>query len=450
MIKLCTIFLIVVALESAGQKTPAVSTTGKGIPAKALDSLSYDILFNTIRMIKVAEDPKKGPDFFMQDLKETNENGQPGYTAPYSVGGFNAIVRKEATNRGSGTTRWVWEADITSLSQGLTPDQLEKLNNRTDSLLKLLKYKEGKTVNMVESVHSRYYSFVKQPVVSIILTFYKPVYNSKAAASDSLLAIYKPILLNPAFAREAAKKLWGAYGVEDFTEPEVLPIFQNLVSELAPQKIESVYEIFMAVPAGRDHKNFDELMKLLTPSQKEAVGVLAKKVVDDYYEKQRKQFQGDPVVNQVQKKKELSGQSDCKGIPENVKFKFRKGLTMQHYDYDKTRIAVVTSFDCSMQKVLLIQYGSMDKTPIINITLTFTEFAKWERCPKQYYRCSHCAGEGGGLVTAYDTKVKELPFGYFSGIETKVSRTTSRTYWEACKYCTGSGWELLPDKAPYD
>ena len=73
MIKLCTIFLIVVALESAGQKTPAVSTNNKGIPAKALDSLSYDILFNTIRMIKVAEDPKKGPDFFMHDLKETNE-----------------------------------------------------------------------------------------------------------------------------------------------------------------------------------------------------------------------------------------------------------------------------------------------------------------------------------------------------------------------------------------
>jgi hypothetical protein len=58
---------------------------------------------------------------------------------------------------------------------------------------------------------------------------------------------------------------------------------------------------------------------------------------------------------------------------------------------------------------------------------------------KQYYKCNICDGDGSYEVTVHTTKTKELPWGYFSGIETKSIRTTSTTRKQFCNSCSGQG-----------
>lgn len=448
MLKPVLFFLVFVALECAGQKTSPVKAAGSDASKSALDSFSYQILSTTIKMIKLAEDPLKGPGFFMTGLQETNQSGQPVYTAPYSVAGFKATVTKLSTNRSAGTTQWLWEADINSPSQGLSLGQIETLDKKTDSLLNLLKYKEGKSPNCIDYVYSYYYKGDEQPVISIKMRFYKPLHNIKPVASDSMVAIYKPLLFNPAFAGDAANKLWGGFLAEGFTVPEIKLVFQPLFKELANAKIEAAYEAIMGLPSGVTLEDTKELMALFSDAQREGIRAMAQKTLDDFYEKERKKFKGDPVVKEEQKVQAKKGLANCAGIPEQVKDKFRVGITMQGTVNYNPFIAQVVEIDCSRQRVRLVRYGSKRKSLNETIQLSFSDYGAWVKYHEQYYRCSHCAGEGGELVTESETKVKELPFGYFSGIETKVRRTTYKTYWEDCGYCKGSGWQLLPDKTP--
>ena len=57
----------------------------------------------------------------------------------------------------------------------------------------------------------------------------------------------------------------------------------------------------------------------------------------------------------------------------------------------------------------------------------------------QYYTCKACDGDGHFEVTEYTTKTKDLPWGYFSGIETKKITTTSTTKYKTCNVCNGQG-----------
>lgn len=64
-------------------------------------------------------------------------------------------------------------------------------------------------------------------------------------------------------------------------------------------------------------------------------------------------------------------------------------------------------------------------------------FNKFEPSPKQYQTCDACNGTGKILVTTTTTRTKELPFGYFSGIETKSIRTTTTEELKPCAVCGG-------------
>ena len=58
---------------------------------------------------------------------------------------------------------------------------------------------------------------------------------------------------------------------------------------------------------------------------------------------------------------------------------------------------------------------------------------------KQYKICENCEGDGHIGYTEYTTKTKELPWGYFSGIETKRISTTAINKTKTCSDCSGQG-----------
>ncbi|HMI77537.1 MAG TPA: hypothetical protein VK484_02030, partial [Ferruginibacter sp.] len=61
------------------------------------------------------------------------------------------------------------------------------------------------------------------------------------------------------------------------------------------------------------------------------------------------------------------------------------------------------------------------------------------RSNEQYRTCTTCDGDGHVEVTVYTTKTKDLPWGYFSGIETRKITTTSSTRLTICTQCHGRG-----------
>jgi hypothetical protein len=63
---------------------------------------------------------------------------------------------------------------------------------------------------------------------------------------------------------------------------------------------------------------------------------------------------------------------------------------------------------------------------------------KLEPSVKQYHTCDACNGTGKILVTSTTTRTKELPWGYFSGIETKSIRTTTKEEMKTCGICGGT------------
>ena len=58
---------------------------------------------------------------------------------------------------------------------------------------------------------------------------------------------------------------------------------------------------------------------------------------------------------------------------------------------------------------------------------------------KQYRKCEECEGDGHVEYTEYTSKEKELPWGYFSGIETKKITTTATNKTKICSPCSGQG-----------
>jgi hypothetical protein len=105
---------------------------------------------------------------------------------------------------------------------------------------------------------------------------------------------------------------------------------------------------------------------------------------------------------------------------------------------------ILQSFDCKSDIYTLVQPPDLTKETYEVSYKTSTQFGTVFRqystlSDKQYHTCTACDGDGSTLVTRYTTKTKELPWDYFSGIETKSIKTTATTSKEKCKVCRGFG-----------
>lgn len=141
---------------------------------------------------------------------------------------------------------------------------------------------------------------------------------------------------------------------------------------------------------------------------------------------------------QAQKDAEAKKQALCKtrwGTTE-----FNKGVTrtwgifnviLESYDCDKDRYRFwIPKQDADKYNVIAGKYETDNGD---NFRMAGYKLAK------QYYTCSECDGDGYLEVTVYTTKTKDLPWGYFSGIETKKITTTSTRQQKFCNHCDGRG-----------
>ena len=104
----------------------------------------------------------------------------------------------------------------------------------------------------------------------------------------------------------------------------------------------------------------------------------------------------------------------------------------------------VKEVDCQNGKITLVKPGQLylryDGSEVKQVPLA--SLSLWIRSDKQYRHCTHCEGMGGEQRTYTTSKTKELPFGYFSGITTTITKTTTEKVWAVCVECSGTGLTL--------
>lgn len=124
--------------------------------------------------------------------------------------------------------------------------------------------------------------------------------------------------------------------------------------------------------------------------------------------------------------------------------KWKRGLTI----YWAHAYYIMAEYDCKADKYKLWRprqpyNGNGAEMPAQYVMVSGTEFrAEDYSTKKRYYTCTECGGDGTYDVTVYTTTTKDLPWGYFSGIETKKFTTTSQTIKNICKVCKGNGVAL--------
>jgi hypothetical protein len=120
---------------------------------------------------------------------------------------------------------------------------------------------------------------------------------------------------------------------------------------------------------------------------------------------------------------------------------YRKGLTAQ---YDGAFV-ILESYDCAKDEYRFF----VPQQP--NDWNAQTAGGGWKTAggpsfrystiasKKQYHTCTECDGAGKVLKTTTTTRTKDLPWGYFSGVETRSTRTTTKDEIKTCVRCGGRG-----------
>lgn len=121
---------------------------------------------------------------------------------------------------------------------------------------------------------------------------------------------------------------------------------------------------------------------------------------------------------------------------------FNRGITRLWGVLEK-RYVILESYNCEKDQYRIWQPDKDDMVVRLwgkyNIVSGAEFRASSKMGDKQYETCGDCDGDGTYEVTEYTVKTKDLPWGYFSGIETKSIKTTSTTREKFCDRCKGKG-----------
>lgn len=115
-----------------------------------------------------------------------------------------------------------------------------------------------------------------------------------------------------------------------------------------------------------------------------------------------------------------------------------RGTTYHYHNV----LVIMESYNCEKDEYTMWrpkQGEDAFSVPMMQKIYVKPEFGRFVPALKQYRRCDKCDGTGEITVVNVTTKTKELPWGYFSGIETRKTTTTTQKSTLFCKKCGGPG-----------
>lgn len=404
-------------------------------------------------VIRLAQDNQKNASFFTRELIRVLKEGEPVYAAPFPIPGFNATITKGRTDRKKGLTYWTWSTHFMDAPKGEKGAEIEALAARADSIAaRYQPYLAPEKANAVSYIYvSRVVNkpYYESNYAALEISFAKPVYQTEQQVYDSLVSLYQPLLADPGAAKASASQFCYALVHEGFEESKAVPAIREMLPGIADSNINAAFAVCMGLPF---FVKYDAVKDVLTYQQQEKLKTMAQAFINDWEEEwKRKYGKTDRVVVQQKKTETAKIQKACAGYASESNIQpgmLIKGLTVSGPAENKTFIGRLKEIDCTKGIVYITQPGVTERpysSTTVQVSLS-NYHRHWKKHGEQYYSCSRCGGAGGDYVTETESKTKELPFGYFEGIQTTITKTTTKTYMRYCSKCHGTGLALEKER----
>ncbi|MFT3677782.1 MAG: hypothetical protein QM781_17955 [Chitinophagaceae bacterium] len=417
------------------------------------DPFEMNLTASIKNVIRLARDTKKEEVFFTKELIKVSNEGEPTYTAAFPMPGFDAHITKGRTDRKKGLTYWSWSTRFIEAPKGEKAMEIEAVAAKADSIVKRFQsYATPDKVHDVAYLHISKFvnsNYEKSDYAALTISFAKPVYQTEQQAYDSLVSLYKPLLTDPATARPATSQLCYALVHEGFTESKAVSAIRELLPGIASQNINAAYAVCMGFPY---FVKYDQIKDVLDSQQQERLKNMARQFINDWEsEWQKKYGKQDRVALQQNKAVVDKITKACAGYGAETSVKpemLVKGVTVAGQVNNKLVVGRLGDIDCTKGIVYITEPGYVNvfnSGKTVQVSLTHYRHY-WKKHSEQYYSCTRCGGAGGDYVTETESKTKELPFGFFEGIQTTSTRTTTKRYMRYCSKCKGTGLALEKER----
>lgn len=369
-------------------------------------------------------------------------------------GGLTNTLRQNSFNweGGKGISDWTWKAGILQFNKGTATERLQRELQTLEKLMVKLypaAVKKSETSagtenisftinNLKLSIYASYnYEYSTYSTLELIMYFKLTSSQTKQQIADSLQKKLDSELAVSSSPKDKAQiiKAWvETLRAFDFEQQEITSYGSSLLQKIANTDMNTAYEMLMEWPQRGDE--LKTMATSLSSSQRDFISEKARKTVADYNSQFTKKEDEKELQARLQKEKDAK--DPCK-IGWNV-YGYTKGDT-RYYDAD---YVILKEFDCkkdvySIWRPAQKRQLSGQEMPNASFTVAGSLFRQNSHVPnKHYFTCRACDGDGSVEVTIYTTRTKELPWGYFSGIETKSIKTTSQTVNQTCKVCNGA------------
>jgi len=402
-------------------------TNPSPIPKPPQDTFALNILSAVDKVLNVSEDQKQPVSVLLGELLRTDENGRGIYQANITLnGGLESVVFLSSTSRPMSRTWWCWRAIVLEAPKGTATEKILRLRSKTDSILKSFNQRIGQSNTSLGARTNLHLGDRDADQLYLEIIFERLLHNTEQEAYDSLLRLYKPLLMDKATVKECSDKFADAIYCESLSAHFAQKLYDSFFAELANQDLTSAYIVLIDAPGNVDKV---KLIDMLSSIQREQIRTMAQKSVDDYYNKMynRTEKKIDPIVTRKKEiEKEQPPSDPCKRMIWELRIKpgmYVKGDNKTFY---------VVDFHCNsgFYKLAWIDLTKGRKGKLMfDSRIPLSTMDKYEVTSGGFRPCSYCNGLGYHLEYEW---VQMLSGSNFYARTNKQTRVT-------CWHCSGNG-----------
>lgn len=418
------LFLSSTSVSQAQKTTPSKQPVSKQ-PAKAVikDTFAFNLLTTVDKVLRTALDPKQPAMALAGELLRTDPDGAGIYRATYELpGSIETILKLTYTNGYNNSKLWSWVATMMVQPKNSDTTAMHNLNVKMDSILKSFASRDLKDTRI--TVGNNYYiSYRDVDRLTLEVSFSKPSHTKVENVYDSLISLYKPLLMNSATVRECADKFSRALQLEGIQPEMGKKAYASIIRDIADRDVTAAFLTLLAAPYYVENK---EILALLSSSQQSEFRSLAQKNLDDFYRKYNNTPQQDPVVAQTKQiEKEKPPADPC--AREVWELRIKPGAFVMA----NGQVSYVMDYSCATDKYTIAWVDPTKKKLFFDrnvAVFTMNTYSQTRDAP--FLPCSHCKGIG----------YSEEHDWYQTGVGSNFYARSNNTRKYSCGVCSGAGY----------
>lgn len=402
-------------------------TTNIHAQTKVKDTFAINILTTVDKVLRIAEDPKRSAMELAGEPISMNFNGSMKYRSAVPFPG-KATTEFEQTQtwRNHGITNWQWQVRLLDFPKGQQTALINATKKKVDSLLlsfdsrKRPPYPDGTYEVLTAALINL--SYYDTDGLLLIVRVSKKLHNTEQQAVDSLLNLYKPLMVDPQVAHDKGGTFANAFRMEHISEAKTKEVFTSLLKELANKNISATYQLLLNAPSFLD---FQAITAQFTEAQRTQIKDLARKDIDAFYANNNKPAT-DPVIEKRKEIKEKQPPSDpCER--EIWELTIKPG----YYVSGNNRVAYVRDYNCATDRYTVLYKDASKNNRLVAEGLSVEDMKAYRHtAAAPFIVCSNCRGIGYSMeYDWYQVNVASNAY---------ARSNDQRKY--TCGVCAGSGY----------